>query len=163
MCTHLPKTNEKRSHHAGFTLVELMVVTGFISLAAAIAVPSYMQWYTRYQLKQAIIELQGSLNLTRIAAMNRNTTINVGIGMAVDPADGKNKVTVTFGTVLPTLRMSPTVTSVTAPATIPFTSLGLIAATANQTIMLTNSQGVQYSATVTPGGKVMWCAKATCP
>src|SRR5881628_1252104 len=75
---------------AGFTLVELMTVAAVITIGTALAVPSYQQWISRYQLKQASTEISSDLSLSRMAAMNRNK--NVIVALAVTGG----RVTATF-------------------------------------------------------------------
>ncbi len=150
------------------TLPELMVVVVIISVAALLAVPNYNSWSARYKLKQATTELHSNLNLTRMAAMNQNTT------MTATPALVAGRVTVTFTNpastsadclgnpgrcVLPTQVMPREVTAVAGAAQIRYNSMGLLtgAGTATQTITLTNSFGLRHEVQVTPGGKARWC------
>jgi prepilin-type N-terminal cleavage/methylation domain-containing protein len=148
---------------AGFTLVELMTVAAVITIGTAIAVPSYQQWIARYQLKQATTEINSELSLSRMAAMNRNTTVTVSLAVA----GGKVSATFTDGTgaqVMPPAAMQNQVTGV-AGGPIVFNSLGLRVGggAGNQTVTVTNKNGLTYSIRVTPAGKVNWCPQATCP
>ena len=61
----------------GFTLIEVMIAVAIVGILAMVAVPNYLQWNARYQLKQGTTELAGSLNLARMAAMNRNLAVTV--------------------------------------------------------------------------------------
>lgn len=153
-------------------MIEMMVVSGIITLMAAIAVPSYLQWNSQFKLKQEMTELGRNLSLARMAAMSRNTTVTVTLANnVVDPADGMPKVTATFSpAVVPPQRMQPAVTTLvnttpptgTVPMTLRFSSLG-IQLGVNQSFTLANTNGLIYSAVVTPTGKVTWCPKSTCP
>ncbi len=153
-------------------MVELMVISGIITLMAAIAVPSYLQWNTKYKLKQEMTELSRNLSLARMAAMSRNTSVTVTIdNNVVDPADGTPKVTATFlPAIVPPQRMQSAITTLvnttpptgTVPMTIRFSSLGMQLGV-NQSFTLANTNGLLYSAIVTPTGKITWCPKSTCP
>ncbi len=157
--------------NGGFTLVEVMMVSAIIALTATVAVPAYLQWNSKNQLKQGMTELHRSLNLARVAAMARNMTVTVTLdNNVVDPADGVPKVTATFSpAVIPPVRMPANVTTVanvTSPGTVPFnirfSSLG-VQLGGNQSFTITNNQGLVYSGLVAPTGKATWCPKATCP
>ncbi|MER3422514.1 MAG: hypothetical protein C4293_04050 [Nitrospiraceae bacterium] len=151
------------SAETGFTLLELLIVVAILGLAAALAVPNYLQWNARYQLRQATTELQSHLSLARMAAMNQNTTV------IVTPTVSGGQLSATFtnpsgGRVMPPF--SETIREVTAVAGGPvqFNSLGLRigGGTGIQIMTLTNRNGLTYSIGITPGGKVRWCASATC-
>ena len=148
---------------AGFTITELMVIVGIIALATALAVPNYSRWNTTSQLKQAATELQGELNLARLAAMNRNRSVTVTAAIV------NGRVTATFidgsgAQVMPPHTMLPLVNGVTG-GPITFGSLGIRVGggAGNQLITLTNTQALTYSIAVTPAGKSTWCPRATCP
>jgi type IV fimbrial biogenesis protein FimT len=156
---------------AGVTITELMVVVGIVAIAAALAVPNFRVWNARYQLKQAVTELHSNLNMARMSAMNRNTTVRVQLAAGVvDPADGRQKITATFidaaGVVvfLPQ-RMNTEVRTMAGANLIQFNSRGLRAGggTGIQTITLTNSQGLSYEIQVTAAGKARWCPISPCP
>ena len=63
----------------GFTLVEMMVVSAIVGIAAALAVPNYLQWQAQYKLRQAVSEIATQLTLARMAAMNRNRGVDVAV------------------------------------------------------------------------------------
>lgn len=146
----------------GFTLVELMIITGIIGLTAAMAVPRFVEWVARYQLKQAMTEIVGDMNMAKLAAMNRNRQATVTlqqVGSLVQVsgiAAGQD--------VFPTSTFMSRVTTLPGgTATINFSSMGLSTATVAQTIQVQNSYGLIYSVSVLPSGKVSWCARSSCP
>lgn len=167
---------------AGVTLVELMAVVAIIGLIAALAIPNYTRSMARATLKQALTELHGNLNMSRMAAMNRNTTITVTLAVV------GGRVTATFTDpnstsaqclgdtrrcVLPTQTMPAEITGVAAllggtaqvlPVAINFNSLGLLvgAGTSIQTVRLTNSKGTIFEIQITPAGKARWCTTSPC-
>jgi Tfp pilus assembly protein FimT len=155
----------------GVTVVELMVVVAIVALATAFAVPNWIAWNTRNQLKQAVTELHSNLNLARMTAMNRNTTVTIQLAAGVvDPSDGKPKITATFtdssgATMIPPQRMRTEITGLSGTALIQFSSLGLRhgGGTGVQTITLTNSKGLAYEIQVTAAGKARWCLTSPCP
>lgn len=166
MCTHLSQFAQvtgKPARAGGFTLVELMVVSGVISLAAAIAVPSYLQWNAKYQLKQAVIEVTSQLAVSRIAAMNRNTTV----GTQVTVASGQLAIAAIDAAGTPVFQQTTSVPHVSnmGPTTVQFNSLGLRSGGGAGDLVMTvdNDKGLRYSIRVTPGGKSSWCPKSTCP
>jgi hypothetical protein len=118
-----------------------------------------------------VTELHSNLNLARMTAMNRNTTVTIQLAAGVvDPADGKPKITATFtdangATMIPPQRMRPEITGLAGTALIQFTSLGLRlgGGTGVQTITLTNSKGLAYEIQVTAAGKPRWCPTSPCP
>jgi prepilin-type N-terminal cleavage/methylation domain-containing protein len=158
MCIHCPHAQPCIvPDRNGFTLIEMMIAVAIVSILALVAIPNYMQWNARYQLKQGTTELAGSLNLARLAAMNRNLAVSVTLA----PVSGK--VNVDFGGALAPILLPQSIVAFTGGPTIQFTQQGLSGAATNQTLTLVSQQGTAYSVTVTPGGKINWCAQATCP
>jgi len=154
---------------AGFTLIEIMIVVAMIGIGSAIAMPSYIEWNARYELRQAIAELGTNLTMARMSAKNRNIAV-VSVLSVVGTTVTMNTTNVA-GTVvvIPTVTFPPSIVNVrdTAnanPVTIAFTPLGIQgAASSPLPVLLTNNRGLTYSVFVTPAGKVNWCVKATCP
>jgi prepilin-type N-terminal cleavage/methylation domain-containing protein len=163
---HLPVAMCVYRHHQrtsvgpdqrGFTLIEVMIACAIVGILTMVAVPNYLQWNARYQLKQGTTELAGSLSLARMAAMNRNLAVTVQLALV------SGKVNVDFGGVFPPVLLPRSIVSFTGGPTIQFTQQGLSGSAANQTVALVSEQGTTYSIVVTPAGKVNWCAKTTCP
>lgn len=149
----------------GFTLMEVMVVSAIVGITASLAVPNYLQWNSRYQLKQVVMEIHSQLGVSRLLAMNRNTSVN----LAVVVAGSQVSLTLTDATgvqvVSPQTINVSHVTAVGGTTTIQFNSLGLRSsgAAGDQLMTVGNDRGLTYSVRVTQGGKASWCPKATCP
>lgn len=149
--------------HGGFTLIELMIAVAIISITAGLAVPSYLQWNARYQLRQAATQITNQLTLARMTAMNRNRSVNVNLTKALGMVS-VGATDVAGNQVIPAQSLMGNVNDVTV-GTITFSSLGLrMSGTSgvNQQIQLTNSNGIVYSVRITPAGKANWCASSVC-
>ena len=158
-----PQTYTVRDQR-GFTLVELMIVCAIIAIGVLLAVPNYLQWNSQHQLRQAVTEVHSQLMLARMAAMNRSAAIRVALAVSggrvtMSIVDDNSGVMV----------MSPTTfmtgVSYVVGGPIVFSPLGLrLSGTVGsaQNITLKNTSGLQYGVKVTPGGKAIWCASATC-
>ncbi|HEY6260388.1 MAG TPA: prepilin-type N-terminal cleavage/methylation domain-containing protein, partial [Nitrospiraceae bacterium] len=51
------KTSRARAE-IGFTLIEMMIVVAIIGIAGLIALPNYLVWQSRSELRQAVTEVQ---------------------------------------------------------------------------------------------------------
>lgn len=158
MCVYrrYQQTSPVRNQRA-FTLIEVMIAVAIVGILVMVAIPNYTQWNARYQLKQGTTELAGSLNLARMAAMNRNLAVTVTLALV------SGKVNVDFGGALAPILLPQSIIAFTGGPTIQFTQQGLSGTAASQTVTLVSQQGTTYSVVVTPAGKVNWCAKTTCP
>ncbi len=152
----------------GFSTLELITVISVIAIGLTIGVPGYMSWNARYQLRQAATEIHGQLSFARLAAMNRNTTVIVGVAVT----DGRVTIAATDTTgsqVLPiqsVMMAHVTNASVAGGGTIQFNSLGFRSSNGgvgNQIISVSNDQGLTYAVKVSAGGKATLCPMATCP
>ncbi len=182
MCTHWTQNmrTPQRIGDGGFTLVEMMAVVGIIAIAVLLMAPNFVAMKQRYQLKQALIELQTNLNLSRMVAMSRNTPVTMTLAVVAGPPSN-GRVTATFtpqGTtsanclatnslcVLPTFILHRDVTALlTGPTAITFSSLGLLVGggAANQVMTLSNVRGDRMDIQITPAGKSRWCSTSPCP
>jgi prepilin-type N-terminal cleavage/methylation domain-containing protein len=176
----------RKNSEGGFTLIEIMIAVAILGIGSAIAVPSYIQWNARYQLRQATSELQSNLVQARMVAKNRNTAMAAAF---IKAADGSYSVifggglapmtlprSVTGGSmILVTALGPPPTTAVTdfalsAPGdlgAIQFNQQGLRVAggIGNQAVTLQSVDGTTFSVVVAPSGKVNWCKNSmiTCP
>ncbi|MCD6321460.1 MAG: GspH/FimT family pseudopilin [Clostridiales bacterium] len=60
---------------SGFTLIELMIAIGIISIMTAIAVPAVMNWLPNYRLKAAARDLYSNMQKAKLEAVKRNTNV----------------------------------------------------------------------------------------
>lgn len=65
----------------GFTALELMVVIGIIAIVMSIAVPSIIGWLPDYRLRSGTEDIQSTLQLARLRAINGNTTATVSFNV----------------------------------------------------------------------------------
>jgi len=149
---------------AGFTLTEAMTVVAIGTVVAAMAVPNFLVGNTRHHLKQAVTELHSNLNVARMAAMARNSTVTVTLTGGGGPAVTASFNDAAGGEVIPNQVMNSEIEDRGGSSTVQFNSLGLRAGggTADQTITLTNSEDLTYAVEITPAGKTKWCPKAAC-
>ncbi|HSQ92096.1 MAG TPA: prepilin-type N-terminal cleavage/methylation domain-containing protein, partial [Nitrospiraceae bacterium] len=71
----------RKNREAGFTLMEVMIVVAIIGIASALAIPNYLVWHSRSELRQGITEVQNQLLLARMAALSRNAPVTVAISV----------------------------------------------------------------------------------
>ena len=74
----LTKMNRK---HAGFTLVEIMIVVAIIALLAAIAVPGFLRARKRSQASKILNDLRMIDAAVDQYAIETNRTTNFGVGV----------------------------------------------------------------------------------
>jgi len=132
----------------GFTLIELMIVVAIIAIGASIAVPEFIRWNARTQLRQATSEVVTQLTLARMAAMNRNRGVDVTIQETSGVVNVSAMTSGSSATVIPAKSLMSSIRGVAGgPVTVSFSSLGTrsSAGTGPQSFGICNSAGVQYS------------------
>ena len=156
-----------KGNQVGFTLIEIMVALGVLSVAVALAVPNFTLWHVQSQLRQATAEIATQLTLARMAAMNRNRSVDV----TVQTSGGAVHISAvsSTGAVINDKSFPSRVASVVgSPVTVSFSSMGLRTSggTGTQTIGVCDTYKRQYSVTIIPAGKVNWSVNpsgVSCP
>lgn len=160
---------DQKNSQGGFTLVELMIAVAIITVGAALALPGFMQWHARTQLRQVTSEIVSQLTMARMAAMSRNRSVDVTIQETSGVVNMSAMTSVASATVIPAKSFMTSVNGVAGgPVTVSFSSLGTrsSAGTGMQSFGICNSMGVQYSVQVALSGRVNWLPTATgtpCP
>jgi len=165
------------SSETGFTLIEMLIVVAIMGIAALIAIPNYLVWQSRSELRQAITEVQNQLLLARMAALSRNAPVTVAISITngavltttTNAATGAQVLT-SISIRLPhvvDLKVGPSAAwTSAATANVSFNSRGMRSGgpgpTLNQELAMVNDKGVQFAMKVTPRGVVNWCQDSVC-
>ncbi|MDE3042655.1 MAG: GspH/FimT family pseudopilin [Nitrospirota bacterium] len=161
----------------GFTLLETMIVGAIIGIAGLIAIPNYLVWQSRSELRQAVTEVQNQLLLARMAALSRNAPVTVAISITNGAVQTTTTNAATGAPVLASisvrlphvvdLKVGPSAAwTSAATANVSFNSRGMRSGgpgpTLNQELAMVNDQGVQFAMKVTPRGIVNWCQDSVC-
>lgn len=70
------RTHGTRGNDDGFSIIELIVVTGIVVIMAAVAIPKIGRYFRNYQMNAAVREVSGEIQ----AARNRAVMKNVNFG-----------------------------------------------------------------------------------
>ena len=175
----------------GFTLTEMMVVVAIIGLLTAIAVPNYLDWNRKYQLKDAVGQVHANMGMARLNAINQNATAIITVAQASSSVPVTVAFTGISGLLTLTLNSEVSLTNATgatvgsgvsSPQTIQFNSMGLrinsggannlcisstgagvtCSSTTSQALNFKNSVGINYRIVVLPTGKISWCYTPAC-
>ena len=74
-----------RHGQAGFTMLELIMVTVVIGILAAFALPNIIDWLPNYRLKSAARDLVSNMQRARMEAVSGNRNIVVTFDSSVNP------------------------------------------------------------------------------
>jgi len=61
----------------GFTLIELLVVVSIIAVATAIAIPSFVNWGSKFRLRATADEIARNMLLARMKAISTNRDVQL--------------------------------------------------------------------------------------
>jgi type IV fimbrial biogenesis protein FimT len=69
---------------SGFTLIELMVVIGILTILSVIAIPSYIQWLPKHRVGTAARTVMSALEFARSNAIKTNSDVTVNFDFIND-------------------------------------------------------------------------------
>lgn len=152
-----------KKNQQGFTLLEIMIVTVIIGIAAALAVPNFTMMYARHELYQTTTSLYNRLVFARSAAISRNAMI---VATPTNLPSGEGQVTFTAPLSTETFPLKVTFVLPLPAQPIGFTPRGMSTTPlATQTIQLQSvrDSNLIYSISLAPSGKVTWCTRQINP
>lgn len=68
---------------SGFTIVEVLTVTGILAILAAIALPGFMVWLPTYRLNSATRDLRSNFQLAKISAIKNRVNCAIVFNQSV--------------------------------------------------------------------------------
>jgi prepilin-type N-terminal cleavage/methylation domain-containing protein len=66
-----------RRRQAGFTIIEVLMVTVILAIAVTIAIPSFSRWLPGYRLRTAMRDLYGNIQLAKLSAIKSNQDCDI--------------------------------------------------------------------------------------
>lgn len=155
-----------KENQQGFTLLEIMIVTVIIGIAAGLAAPNFTLMYARHELYQTTTSLYNRLVFARSAAISRNAMITATPGNPLPSGAGVNGMTFT-----PPLGEERFPLNVTFVLPLPVQPLGFTPRGLSTTPLATTTIQLQsvrdptliYSISLAPSGKVTWCNRQINP
>lgn len=78
----------KSFKNSGFSLIELIIILGMISVVSAIAFPSFMKWLPNYRLKAAVRDLYSNMQKARMEAVKTNQNVLIEFFVGVYAPEG---------------------------------------------------------------------------
>lgn len=79
----------KSFKNSGFSLIELIIILGMISVVSAIAFPSFMKWLPNYRLKAAVRDLYSNMQKARMEAVKTNQNVLIEFFVGVYAPEGR--------------------------------------------------------------------------
>src|SRR5712692_2617449 len=161
----------------GFTLTEMMVVVAIIGIMTVFAVPNFLDWNRKYQLKDAVGIVHSNINMARMNAINQNaiatitvtqTSSSVPVTVAFAGISGQSALTLNSEVSLSNAAGSTVGSGVNSPQSIQFNSMGLkvnptnannicsgspCTAATSQYLNFKNTKGINYRIVILPTGK----------
>lgn len=163
LCQRRTMGRRFKKDQCGFTLLEIMIVTIIIGIAAALAVPNFTMMYARHELYQATTSLYNRLVFARSAAISRNAMI---VATPANVPGGQSQVTFTAPLGVETLPLNVNFVLPLPATPIGFTPRGLSTTPlAPTTIQLQSVRDptLIYSISLAPSGKLTWCNRQINP
>ena len=152
---HVPADRVLVGVSHGFTLLEIVVTLAIIGVVVTMAVTNYSQWANRTRLRTTTEELASNLNLARVAAISRNTTVQVNIDPLSPSTIGSYSASTSGGASVIALTTPAKGVNLTGgtPYALTFNGLGL---SSGGTVVLEDRGGTRYQVTVSTGGLVSY-------
>ncbi len=81
----LPSSAHKGNQ--GFTLTEVLIIVVVVGILAAIAAPSFLGWYNRQKVNQALTKVQGALKESQREAIKKSKSCTVTLNTNIVTGD----------------------------------------------------------------------------